>query len=94
MCQPLYLDTFLEFVLKIFSVNILQSFLDLQSGVRDVMNIPLPRPLSVTDVESAGDYALDNGTKSDLDQSHTEVLVYVHSTFVSGPNCVSCPNVN
>jgi hypothetical protein len=55
----------------------------LQSGVRDVMNIPLPRPLSVTEVESAGDYALDNGTKSDPDQRQPEVRTYVHSTLLS-----------
>ncbi|KAG0564511.1 hypothetical protein KC19_8G116300 [Ceratodon purpureus] len=47
---------------------------DQRSGVRDVMNIPsLPRPSSVAEIESAGDYALDNGTKSDPDQCQPEI---------------------
>lgn len=47
-----------------------------QTGVRDVMNIPLPRPLSVAEVENAGDYALDNGTRSDNEQSQPEVRTF------------------
>lgn len=44
-----------------------------RTGVREVMNIPLPRPLSVAEVENAGDYALDNGTRSDNEQSQPEI---------------------
>lgn len=60
--------------------------MDLQSGVRDVMNIPsLPRPSSVAEIESAGDYALDNGTKSDPDQCQHEVRTPVHSALLPVP---------
>lgn len=41
--------------------------------MRDVANIPLPRPLSVAEVENAGDSALGNGTRSDDDQCQLEV---------------------
>jgi len=44
-----------------------------RTGVRDVANIPLPRPLSVAEVENAGDSSLGNGTRSDDDQCQPEI---------------------
>jgi len=47
--------------------------------VRDVINLPLPRPLSVAEVENAGDYPHDNGTRIENEQCQLEVHTFVHS---------------
>ncbi|XP_024361318.1 uncharacterized protein [Physcomitrium patens] len=44
-----------------------------RAGTRDVMNLLLPKPLSVAEVESAGDHPHDNCIKSDADQPQSEI---------------------